>query len=126
MIVPVTRVRPGRSRRGLLPAAALAAVVFGSLAVAACVAWVDRGARGHVYPLADVPASPVALVLGAQVYPDGRPSQFLVGRLELARRLYAAGKVRAILVSGDHGRPDYDEPDTMRQWLLDRGVPGRH
>jgi vancomycin permeability regulator SanA len=104
---------------------AAAVTVSGAVLVVVCVNWVDRGARGHIYPLADVPPAPVALVLGAQVYPDGRPSPFLVGRLELARRLYAAGKVHAILVSGDHGRPDYDEPDTMRGWLLARGVPAR-
>jgi vancomycin permeability regulator SanA len=54
---------------------------------------------------------------------DGTPSPFLAGRLELARRLFDAGKVRAILVSGDNMNADYNEPDGMRRWLVDRGVP---
>jgi vancomycin permeability regulator SanA len=95
------------------------------------VAWIKLAARGHVYPAETVPAAPVALVLGAQVYPDGTPSPFLTARLALAKRLYDAGTVRAILVSGDNSRPvgsgpEYDEPGAMRRWLVGRGVPERH
>jgi vancomycin permeability regulator SanA len=87
-------------------------------------AWyLGRAARGHLYSAADVPPAPVALVLGALVHPDGTPSAFLTARLELAKRLYDTGKVRVLLVSGDHSRPDYDEPDTMRNWLVAHGVP---
>ena len=85
--------------------------------------WVDRGARGHLYSADDVPAAPVGLVLGALVHADGTPSAFLTARLALARRLYQSGKVRTLLVSGDNSGPDYDEPDTMRDWLLACGVP---
>ena len=107
-------------------------VVAGALSVAAAVLtmaagdlWVRAEARGHVYTVAAVPAAPVALVLGAQVYPDGNPSPFLAARLEIARRLLAAGKVRAILVSGDHMDWVYNEPGAMFQWLVDRGVPSQ-
>jgi vancomycin permeability regulator SanA len=103
----------------------LAATALGSLAVAGSVWWVDRGAVGHVYDADTVPAAPVALVLGALVYPGGTPSDFLVARLALAQRLYQTGKVKVLLVSGDHSRPDYDEPDTMRTWLVGHGVPAR-
>jgi len=105
-------------RRGLL-IAGLAGVVT----VAASQLWIRGGARGHVYAESDVPAKPVALVLGAQVNPDGNPSGFLIARLEEAKRLYDAGKVQAILVSGDHGEWRYDEPGHMQQWLLANGVP---
>ena len=71
-----------------------------------------------------VPAAPVVLVLGAQVYPDGTPSPFLAARLDLARQLYDAGTAHAILVSGDHARAGrYDEPGAMSRWLVERGVP---
>jgi vancomycin permeability regulator SanA len=107
-------------------------VVAGALGVAAAVLtmaagdlWVRAAARGHVYTVAAVPAAPVALVLGAQVYPDGNPSPFLAARLEIARQLLAAGKVRAILVSGDHMDWGYNEPGAMFQWLVDRGVPSQ-
>ncbi|GIG87655.1 membrane protein [Plantactinospora endophytica] len=103
---------------GLLVAALLLPV-----SVVGSVVWVRRSAQNHVFAVADVPAAPVALVLGAQVYPDGTPSPFLAARLGLAKELLDAGKVRALLVSGDHGRWEYDEPGAMSRWLVERGVP---
>ncbi|WP_244409178.1 SanA/YdcF family protein [Stackebrandtia nassauensis] len=64
------------------------------------------------------------MVLGARVYEGGRPSPFLEARLELARRLYEAGKAEVVLVSGDNGQEEYNEVDPMREWLIERGVPG--
>ncbi|MEV0327947.1 ElyC/SanA/YdcF family protein [Micromonospora echinospora] len=89
----------------------------------ASVNWIRRGADGHLFTAATVPEAPVALVLGTKVQPDGTPSPFLAARLEIARQLYASGKVGAILVSGDNIRPEYDEPTAMRRWLVERGVP---
>jgi vancomycin permeability regulator SanA len=105
-------------RRGL----ALAAIVsFG--VVAASQLWIRGSASGNVYAESDVPHRPVALVLGALVDPDGTPSGFLTARLAVAKRLYDAGKVDAVLVSGDHGEWAYDEPGTMHAWLVANGVP---
>lgn len=87
------------------------------------ISWVRVEASGHTYTVADVPPAPVGLVLGDLVDADGKPSPFLLARLRLAQRLYAAGKVKALLVSGDNSRPDYDEPDVMRRWLIAHGVP---
>jgi vancomycin permeability regulator SanA len=95
-------------------------------AVLGSAGWVRATAAGHTYggdDLTGVPATPVALVLGAQVYPSGTPSAFLAGRLDLAKRLYDAGLVRVILVSGDNMAREYNEPDAMRAYLLDAGVP---
>lgn len=117
--------RTWRIRLRWLLYAGLAVVLLGTVTVVGSVAWVDRGAHGHIYSFDGIPAAPVALVLGAGVQPDHQPSPFLADRLELARRLYAAGKVRAILVSGDNSTTHYDEPDAMRAWLVARGVPAR-
>jgi vancomycin permeability regulator SanA len=112
---------PGLVRRAaLLFCAAVALVVLVTLGSSE---WLHFSARKHVFTEQDVPAAPVALVLGAQVYADGSPSPFLAARLEIARRLYESGKVRAILVSGDNSRHEYDEPSAMRQWLVEHGVP---
>jgi vancomycin permeability regulator SanA len=95
-------------------------------AVLGSVGWVRATSSGHTYAdvdLAHVPPAPVALVLGAQVYPSGTPSPFLAGRLDLAKRLYDAGLVKVILVSGDNGAREYNEPDAMRGYLVDAGVP---
>ena len=107
------------------------AVVAGALATAAAVLtlataglWVSARSQGHVYALSKVPAAPVALVLGAEVYyPSGQPSPFLAARLEIARQLFVTGKVKAILVSGDHRVWAYNEPGAMFEWLVAHGVP---
>jgi len=95
------------------------AVIAGSF----CSLWVRAEAFGHVYDESSVPPAPVAIVLGAQVYADNEPSPFLAARLDIAKRLLDEGKVKAILVSGDHGRWDYDEPGSMQVYLVARGVP---
>ncbi|MFC8846937.1 MULTISPECIES: vancomycin high temperature exclusion protein [unclassified Micromonospora] len=119
-----------RSARGTrtrwLRRAAVAGVLGAALltgGTVASVTWIRGGAQGHIFAEADVPEAPVALVLGTKVQPDGTPSPFLTARLEIAQRLFAAGKVRAVLLSGDNMNPDYDEPTAMRAWLLDNGVP---
>ena len=85
--------------------------------------FVRKTAAGHIYDAASVPSAPVALVLGAQVYPDGTPSPFLAARLDLAKQLFETGKVKAILVSGDNLAKEYDEPKAMRSYLIRAGVP---
>lgn len=97
---------------------------FGALAVTAgSVAWVRGHAAGHLFGEEQAPSAPVALVLGAQTYPDGTPSSFLRGRLDVAGRLLAAGRVQVLLLSGDGQAPEYDEPEAMRAYLSARGVP---
>ncbi|HVY62883.1 MAG TPA: ElyC/SanA/YdcF family protein [Planctomycetota bacterium] len=68
------------------------------------------------------PAAPVAIVFGAGVRGD-RLSAVLVDRLDTAVALYRGGKVRKLLVSGDHGRKTYDEPGAMAAYLEARGIP---
>jgi vancomycin permeability regulator SanA len=95
----------------------------GALLVAGSVGYVRLAAAGQLYSEDAVPAAPVALVLGALVFPDGTPSPFLAARLDLAHRLYAAGKVRVIVVSGDNMAEEYNEPEAMRTYLINAGVP---
>ncbi len=103
---------------------ALGAVsALGGAAVGGSVLFVRTTARSHIFAVSDVPPAPIALVLGAQVYPDGQPSPFLAARLDLAKRLFELGKVQAILVSGDARAKEYDEPKAMCSYLVRAGVP---
>jgi SanA protein len=72
--------------------------------------------------VADVPPAEVAIVPGALVNHKGHMSGMLADRVEEASRLWHAGKVGKILVSGDHHTWAYDEPDTMRKALVRDGV----
>ncbi|MEV6104934.1 ElyC/SanA/YdcF family protein [Streptomyces sp. NPDC051940] len=106
-------------RRRLLRAAVLCCV----LALLPS-AWVYASTGARLRSTADAPVAPVALVFGAGLW-NGEPSPYLAHRLDAAVQLYEAGKVRAILVSGDNSTTDYDEPTSMRDYLVGRGVPER-
>jgi SanA protein len=72
---------------------------------------------------AALPILPVALVLGTAPTVRGRPNPFYSSRIEAAAALWRAGRVRGIIVSGDNGRVDYDEPSAMQADLVAAGVP---
>lgn len=85
--------------------------------------WMRLANRQYQYSAETVPAADVAIVFGAEVKADGSPSAYLAARLDLGRRLLESGKVKALLLTGDNGRPSYDEPTAMRAWLVTHGVP---
>ncbi len=96
------------------------------LAVAGANAYVILGSEGESTGVpADAPRAEVAIVPGAFVQPDGQMSTMLADRVHQAVALWRAGKVRRVLVSGDHHSWSYDEPDTMRVALEHEGVPAR-
>jgi vancomycin permeability regulator SanA len=78
----------------------------------------------YVYSVGQVPAEPVGIVFGAGVQGD-QPSSYLAGRLDLALRLWRAGKIKVFLVTGDNSTPTYNEPRAMRDYLMAHGVPER-
>ena len=63
------------------------------------------------------------LVLGAGVKEDGTPNHMLEDRLSTALALYRAGAAPKLLLSGDHGKEQYDEVNAMKKYMLDAGVP---
>ena len=63
------------------------------------------------------------LVLGCGVREDGTPSHMLEDRLKQGVALYNLGVSPKLLMSGDHGRVDYNEVGTMKQYALSAGIP---
>ncbi len=61
------------------------------------------------------------LILGAGVK-DGKPKPMLRDRLLTGIELYKSGAAKKIIMSGDHGRADYDEVNVMRAFALEQGV----
>ncbi|MEU8944129.1 MULTISPECIES: ElyC/SanA/YdcF family protein [unclassified Streptomyces] len=84
--------------------------------------WLYVVTDGRLRTTADVPRTEVAVVFGAGLW-DGEPSPYLAHRLDAAARLYRAGRIEVVLVTGDNSRADYDEPDAMRAYLAGHGVP---
>lgn len=62
------------------------------------------------------------LVLGCQVKDDGTPSHMLEDRLKRGVELFEAGTSAYLLMSGDHGRQEYDEVGHMKKYAVDAGV----
>lgn len=62
------------------------------------------------------------LVLGAGVR-NGGPSPMLKDRIDGGVSLYRLGASPKIIMSGDHGRKDYDEVNVMKSEAIDLGVP---
>lgn len=62
------------------------------------------------------------LVLGCGLRADGTPTRMLADRLDKGIELYQAGVAKKLLMSGDHGRVDYDEVNQMKRYAIDRGV----
>lgn len=61
------------------------------------------------------------MVLGCGVY-DDRPTPLLADRLQRGVELYQAGASPKLLMTGDHGRIDYDEVNIMKGYALDAGI----
>jgi SanA protein len=104
---------------------ALVLTILAVLVVAAANTVVLLGA-GDSTPAGEernAPRAQTALVLGALVERDGRPSPMLRDRIAAAAELYRAGKVEKVLASGDHGQVTYDEVNVMRRELVRLGVP---
>lgn len=62
------------------------------------------------------------LVLGCGVRSDGSPSDMLHDRLRRSVELYDLGAAPKLLMSGDHGRENYDEVDAMKTFAVENGI----
>lgn len=83
---------------------------------------VQRESSAHVTEVGGAPERFTGIVLGCRVSGE-EPSGCLEERLACALSLYRAGRIQRLLLSGDHGRRNYDEVNTMRAWLVEQGVP---
>lgn len=88
-------------------------------------AYVERVGAQYIYSPQDVPEADTVLIMGAYVFPDGNLSVMLLDRVMTGYELYENGKAPKIIVSGDHGRQDYDEVNTMKNFIKSKGVAGQ-
>ncbi len=79
----------------------------------------------HLYHSIDeLPYNRVGLVLGTSPrVRDGRENPYFINRMEAAASLYHNDKVDYLIVSGDNRSRYYNEPEYMRQALIELGVP---
>lgn len=72
--------------------------------------------------LKDIEDIDCIIVLGAGIWGD-KPSPMLEDRLLEGINLYEDGIAPKIIMSGDHGREEYDEVNIMKDFAIEKGVP---
>ena len=64
------------------------------------------------------------LILGAGIWGD-KPSPMLQDRLDEGIKLYKKRLSSKIIMSGDHGKEEYDEVNVMKSYAIEKGVPSK-
>ena len=88
----------------------------------------SQQAQGRIYNnIKKVPPKKAALVLGTAKYMvGGGKNYFYTYRIRAAAALFKEGRVKAIVVSGDHSTKYYDETNKMQKDLVKAGVPKKY
>lgn len=103
----------------------LCLVLIGVAALFIVNGYVKSVAKEHILTVeeaAELDNVDCIIVLGCQVRDDGTLSHMLRDRLMRGLEVYNAGAAPKLLMSGDHGRKDYDEVGAMKQYAIDNGV----
>ncbi len=104
----------------------LCLAVLGTAAIFGTSAWVKASAGRRILSVEEAAALTdvdCILVLGCYVSQSGEPSAMLHDRLTVGCQLYHLGAAPKMLMSGDHGRTDYNEVSAMKQFAVDDGIP---
>jgi len=90
--------------------------------------YISKEAEPNLYSdIKKVPVKKAALVLGTAKYMvGGGKNYFYTYRIRAAVKLFKAGKVKAIVVSGDHSTKYYNETKKMQKDLIKAGIPSRY
>jgi len=86
---------------------------------------VERKTKNSLFDNTEViPKNKVGLLLGTGKHlRDGRINLFYKYRIEAAAKLFNSKKIDFILVSGDNGTKEYDEPTAIENDLRAKGIP---
>jgi len=86
---------------------------------------INSSAEGKTFSnLEEIPNNRVGLVLGtSKKLVGGALNPYYTFRVEAAIRLFEAGKIEYILVSGDNATIYYNEPSTIKKDLVQKGIP---
>lgn len=120
-----------KNKTGKLINGLIVLMMAGVLALAAIIiinVYVKASVKGRIITPGETASMDFdcILVLGAGVRDGGRPSPMLEDRLLQGIELYKNGFSDRLLMSGDHGRKEYDEVNVMKQFAVDRGIASEH
>lgn len=105
-------------------ALAVGVLLLGLLALVGPALFIDLATAGARYDSATaVPHADTAIVFGAGLTPEGKPTPLLADRVHAAVQLYQAGTVKRLLMSGDGESLGHNEPAAMTAQAEAEGVP---
>jgi SanA protein len=86
---------------------------------------IGKSAESKVFSdTSNIEKNKVGLVLGTAKYlKSGYLNLYFKYRIDATVKLYKAGKIEFVLVSGDNGNTEYDEPTDFKEALIERGIP---
>ena len=96
--------------------------------VASALVYADKtviaNTEGLIYSNIDsIPENKVGLILGTSMYYRDGLNPYFFYRIDAAVALYKAGKIKYIVVSGDNGSQNYNEPQDIKNELVKHGIP---
>ena len=104
---------------------ALLVLVTGTLfTVYLCNKIIVDSAKGKLYTdINSIPFNKVGLLLGtSRSLANGKGNPYYNYRIQAAIQLLHAHKIKYLIISGDNGRSDYNEPESMRSDLISAGI----
>lgn len=80
--------------------------------------------RGRIFDdVSAIPPTKVGLLFGTTDKVNGRENLYFRYRIDAAVKVWKAGKLDTLIVSGDNRSRYYNEPEKMKQALIARGIP---
>lgn len=111
-----------RRKKLLIAAAVITAITLITIFISNKV--IINAAAGKTYSdVNSIPFNKVGLLLGtSKLGRTGYNNPFYDYRIEAAAKLLKEGKIKYLIISGDNGRKEYNEPEAMRSDLIKAGV----
>lgn len=113
------------NKKKLLILSLLGLLLVSIITVYLCDATIKTSAKGKVYTSVHaIPYSRVGLLLGTarNTKRKGTMNPYYKYRIKAATDLMKAGKIKYLVISGDNGRKEYNEPEMMRDDLIKAGI----
>ena len=111
-----------RKRKILISIGVFVVLILGTITY--CDRQVEAASIKNIYSdINKIPHNNVGLLLGTGKYlAGGYINPYYNYRIDAAEQLIKSGKITYLVISGDNGRKDYDEPNMMKADLIAKGI----
>jgi len=99
-------------------------IIIAFITIVVCDRIISKAAEGKLYnDVETIPYRKVGLLLGtSRTLANGNINPYYWYRVQAAAELIKKGKIKYLIISGDNGRKDYNEPEAMKMDLSGMGI----